>query len=86
MAANSQMRKICSNGLFVSQKLCIFSKLLRGLLLVLEDDQERLTQRKLPLVVSQQQADVIYFDIGGTPFSYNPVFTFTVVVTIFRPL
>ena len=67
---------ICSTFLSLLQKVEIFSKLLRGLLFVLDDEQERLTQRKAPQVVSQQQADVVYFDIGGAPFSYNPVFTF----------
>ena len=71
--------KICIQGhsnFCLLQKVEIFSKLLRGLLFVLDDEQERLIQRKAPQVVCQQQADVVYFDIGGAPFSYNPVFTF----------
>ena len=62
------------------QKVEIFSKLLRGLLFVLDDEQERLIQRQAPLVVCQQQADVVYFDIGGAPFSCNPVFLFIGIV------
>ena len=71
---------IGGNILFFLQKVEIFAKLLRGLLFVLDDEQQRLAQRKVPQVVSQQQADVVYFDIGGALFSCNPVFTFIGIV------
>lgn len=54
------------------QRVENFCKLLRALTVVLADEEEKLAERKAPLLLCQQQAGVVYFDIGGSPLGCNP--------------